>query len=95
MEEYCPQSHQAILVGSGNLMGFFQSVEFCKEVLQGKVAVAKNVEILRKMGEENAKGDCPEFFYSGYIKDGNGDYVDFYDKNAMNIRKVEIQSTLV
>ena len=91
VEEYCPRSRERILVGSGRLMGFFQSEKFCREVLQGRVAVAENVEILRAMGEENEYGDCPEFFYTGYTKDQNGDFVDYYDKNPMTLRKVEIQ----
>ena len=89
--EYCPRSQETILVGSGHLMGFFQSVEFCSKVLQGRVAVAENVEILRAMGEENEYGDCPEYFYIGFTKDQNGDFVNYYDKNPMTLRKVEIQ----
>ena len=88
-EEYCGQSQQTTLVANGKLRNFYESIDFCNDVLKGRMAVGKNEDMLRAMGEEIRAFECSEMFYSGYINVGNHKYLDFYDKHPMNLRKVD------
>ena len=89
-EECCPQPDTNILVSSRNKMNFLQTVDFCMDAFRGKMMIAMNVEILRKMGDENGFPECPILFFNGFLHDGNGRYLDFRDKTPMNLRKVEL-----
>ena len=91
-EELCPQAQKSIIVANGNLMGFFQAVEFCGDVLQGRVAVGKDPETIQDMGRENSGEECPDFFYSGHVADENGHFVGFHDRHPLELRQVEIQN---
>ena len=89
-EEYCGQSQQTTLVANGKPRKFYETVDFCNDVLNSRIVVGRNEEILRAMGEEIKACEGLELFYSGYIDVGNQQYLDFYDKHPMNLRKVDI-----
>ena len=89
--EFCRQSRKHILIWKGKLLDFNETIDYCSQVLNGRMAVAKNTETLRAMERLNKISECPNVFYSGHIHLGNRKYVDFYDKKPMNLRKVEIK----
>ena len=72
------------------MRNFYETVDFCNDVLNSRIVVGRNEEILRAMGEEIKACEGLELFYSGYIDVGNQQYLDFYDKHPMNLRKVDI-----
>ena len=90
-EEYCGESQQTILVANGKLFDFYETLDFCNDVLNSRMVVGKSEEMLHAMGKEIKKACVSsKIFYSGHIKVGNDQYSDFYDKHPMNLRQVEI-----
>ena len=89
-DELCRKSREKILIAKGNLLDFNETIDYCSQVMNGRMAVGKNTEILEAMNKMNNISECSKIFYSGHIHLGNGKYADFYDKQPMNIRKVEI-----
>ena len=85
---------QLVYTAAGNqnssLLDFNETINYCSQVMYGRMAVAKNKIILEAMNRMNKIFDCPKNFFSGHVHLGNWKYADFYDKQPMNLRKVEI-----
>ena len=91
-DEFCRQSRDKILIGKGNVLDFNETINYCSQVFNGRMAVGKNTEILEAMNRMNLNKsvDCPNIFFSGHVHLGNWKYADFYEKQPMNLRNVEI-----
>ena len=91
-EEYCPKPPKAVIIATGKLRQFHETVDFCADVFRGRMAVAKDLVSLRAMNQAVNASSCAvkSYFYIGHIYDGNGRFSDFYDQQPLNFRIVEI-----
>lgn len=91
-EEYCQRPPKKTIIPNGKLSQFYETIEFCKDVFKGRMAVSKDLDSLRAMSKAVNASSCTvkSYFYTGHIYDGNGRFLDFYDKQPLNFRNVEI-----
>ena len=91
-EEYCPKPPKTAIIASGKLSQFYESIQFCHNVFRGRMAVGKDLDCLRDMTRAVSDSSCSvkSYFFTGHINQGNGRFLDFYDKQPVNFRIVEI-----
>ena len=91
-EQYCPKPPKTTIISNGKLNQFYETIEFCKNVFRGRMSIGSDLEALSAMRKAVNASSCTlkSLFFTGHIYQGNGTFLDYYDKQPLNFRIVEI-----